>query len=810
MKPKLAFAFITSILFAFLFFLAPRVFTQTTAVRSLITGPVDESRLTTLHGNVHPLARAQFDRGVAADNLPMDHMLLVLKRSQAQETALETLMAQQLDKSSPNYHKWLTPQQFGEQFGPSDQDIQKITAWLESHGFTIDNVSNGHTTIEFSGDAAQVQSAFHTPIHSYVINNEQHWANAQDPSIPTALVPAVAGVRSLHNFYPKPLSRIRGPFRRAQVASQGKPRANYTFGSSGACSFVQYIQELEGFNITQACYVVAPGDFAEIYGTQPVVTNQSLDGTGVTIAIVSDSGINTTDASTFRQIWNLPAQNLTVPATQVAKNSDETEAILDVEWSGAVALGANIDLVENASTNSTFGGDISAVDIVDNKLGQILSYSYGACEESLTGQYTVPGAAGSPFSSANAFYNMTWQAAAAEGITVLVASGDNGSAGCDNFVAGGSGTQVAKGGLQVNGIASTPYNTAVGGTDFNDLSNPANYWGSGFNNTITLGTSNTQASASGYIPETTWNESCTNSVFVSLGVDPDAENACNDPSLNSEALLYSGNLQSVQVTVGGSGGASSIYSKPCWQGGPTSASCPQTSGVTTPNDNARDLPDVSLFAGDGTISGSFYYLCQSDLNSGGAECLPLSNPEVEVSGAGGTSAAVQSFAGIMALIVQKDGAQGNINPNLYSLAAGAHGSAIFNQITSGTNAMPCEKGSPDCVVSAQVVSPLAHRGKPANWLVPVALTLLCVFCLGSILAAFAGRPRRWGVATACVALALLVVTAACGGGSNSNSGPPPSQDFTIGILTRYNASAGYNLTNGNGSVNVNNLVEFWP
>ncbi len=801
MKPKLAFAFIASLVFAFLFFLGPRVFTQTTGVRSLITGPVDESKLTVLRGNVHPLARAQFDHGVAADNLPMDHMLLVLKRSQAQETALETLTAQQLDKSSPNYHKWLTPQEFGLMFGPSDQDIQKITSWLQSHGFTIDNVSNGRTTIQFSGDAAQVQSAFHTPIHSYVVNNVQHWANAEEPSIPTALVPAVAGVRSLHNFYPKPLSHIRGPFQRAQATSQSKPHANYTFGSSGPCSLVQLLDSA----LVEACYMIAPGDFAEIYGTQTAVSNAS-GGSGVTIAIVSDSEINPTDVSTFRSLFNLSAENLTVTETAATtKNGDETEAVLDSEWSAAVAPSANINLVVSPSTNSVFGGDISAVCIIDGAAPcpaatpAIMSYSYGACEPELTGSYTVSGAKNNPYSSANAFYNAMWQQAASESITVVVASGDNGSAGCD-VVAVNKPSSPAVNGLQVNGIASTPYDVAVGGTDFNDLSNPGNYFGA-INTNVALGTSSTQASTTGYIPETTWNESCTNSVFVSLG-EPDAETACNDPTLNEDALELDNTP--VQAPVGSSGGASSVYSKPCWQGGPTSASCPQTSGVTTPNDNARDLPDISFFAGDGTISASFYYLCQSDLVSGSPTCSLTEN----VFGAGGTSVSAQAFAGVMALIVEAKGKQGNINPDLYSLAAGAHGSAIFNQVTTGTNAMPCEKGSPNCVVSAQIIGPMAERGKPANWLMPVALALLCIFCVGSILAAFAGRPRRWGVATAFVALALLVVSAACGGGSG-NTTTPPSNDFTIGILTGYNAGAGYNLTTGNGSVNVSNLLADW-
>ncbi len=803
MKPKLTLALITSLVGAFLLFLAAHSVAQSASVRSLIVQPVDESQLTVLRGNTHPLARAQFDHGVAPDNLAMDHMLLVLKRSPAQEAALETLMAQQLDKSSPNYHKWLTPVQFGQEFGPSDQDIQKVTGWLESHGFTIDEVSNGRTTIQFSGDAAQVQSAFHTPIHNYVVNNVQHWANAGDPSIPTALVPAVAGVRSLHDFHPKPLNHVRGPFQRAKATSQSKPRANYTFGSNGPCSLIQALDSA----LAEACYMVAPGDFAEIYGTQTAVNNTS-GGSGVTIAIVSDSNINQTDVSNFRSIWDLPAENLTVTVngSDPGKTGDETEAVLDSEWTAAVAPSANINLVVSESTNNTFGGDLSAVDIINNNLGKILSYSYGACEPALTGAYTVPGAAGSPFSSANAFYNAMWQQASTQGITVVVSAGDDGSAGCD-IVEVNAPSSPAVNGLQVNGIASTPFNVAVGGTDFNDLNNPATYWAA-LNSNVSLGTSSTPASASGYIPETAWNESCTSPVFVPT-FEPDAETACNDPVLNNDALEVD-NGTPVQAPIGGSGGPSTIYAKPCWQGGPAVNGC---TPVTTPTDGKRDLPDVSLFAGDGTISGSFYYFCQSDLVSGSPTC----NLSTNIFGAGGTSVSAQAFAGVMALVVASKGGvgQGNVNQTMYALAAGGHASAIFNQITTGTNAMPCQKNSPNCIVSSQV-GPLLRPGKPVTWLVPAAVVLLLAFCVGSILAAFAGRPRRWGVATAFVALALLVVTAACGGGNGGGSTTPPPNQFTIGILTQtngspaYNAAAGYNLTTGNGSVNVSNLLQFWP
>src|SRR5580658_1254690 len=95
----------------------------------LITQPVNESQLTVLKGNTHPLARPEFDLGTAPATLPMQRMLLVLKRSPEQESAMRQLLENQQDKSSPSYHKWLTPAEFGEQFGTTETDMQTITAW---------------------------------------------------------------------------------------------------------------------------------------------------------------------------------------------------------------------------------------------------------------------------------------------------------------------------------------------------------------------------------------------------------------------------------------------------------------------------------------------------------------------------------------------------------------------------------------------------------------------------------------------------------------------------------------------------------
>jgi subtilase family serine protease len=667
---------------------------QTSNVQSRITQQVNDSQLTVLRGNVHPLARAAFDRGPAPESLSMDRMLLVLKRSPAQEAALEKLMAEQQDRTSPNFHKWLTPAEFGREFGPSDQDIQTVTSWLISHGFQINNVGTGRTIIQFSGTAGQVEETLHAPIHKFVVNGEEHWANANDPQIPTALTPVVAGIRSLHNFYPKPMNHVRASAGKSAVAANAKQlKPNYTFPAN--CTAATCL------------FGLGPADFATIYNVLPL-WNAGIDGTGEMIAIVSDSNINPADVTDFRSIFGLPAKAPTVTIPTIANcnapniNSDEVEAILDVEWSGAVAKNANINLVTCASTLTTFGGDLAAQYIIDfpnsthtnssTGLAPILSESFGACELAL--------GAGT---NQNPFYNTEWQQAAAEGITVVVSSGDNGSAGCDISEINGNPQGPAQFGLQVNGLASTPFNVAVGGTDFNDLANPLTFWN-------TTNTTGTQASAIKYIPETTWNDTCTNSVVYlsTLFNDTSAEEACNDPAVQT---FQNGNGVFLATPVGASGGLSNCtssngsnpstctggYAKPSWQ------------VALTPNDGARDLPDVSLFGADGLISGSFYIVCERDQNgtNSNTACNLSAQDFLEV---GGTSVSTQVFAGIMALVDQKNqAAQGNANVMMYSLAgtagktcqsaANPASTCVFYDVADGsTIAMPCSINTPNCPI----------------------------------------------------------------------------------------------------------------
>jgi hypothetical protein len=616
---------------------------QAASPQGRIAESVASDKVVTLRGNVHPMARPANDRGLLADQQPITKMHILLARSAGQENALQQLMAQQLDPGSPSFHAWLTPQEFGDQFGPADSDIQAVKAWLTSQGFTGLKVNHGKTWIEFDGTAGQVRNAFRSEVHRLSVRGEEHFANMQEPQIPAALSSVVGGVTGLHNFRPKPLLHRLGKFRRD--ASSGQITPLFTFS-----------------DVNGTFYGVGPKDFATIYNVNPVYSG-GIDGTGQTIAIVAQSNIDLKDVQDFRTIFGL-AQNFT--SANVILNGpdpglvsgDEGESDLDVELSGGVAPGAKIMLVTSLLTDTDGGGgvDASAEYIVDNNVAPVLSDSYGSCESGLT-------AAG------NQFYASLWQQAAAQGISVVVSAGDSGSAGCDNPNTATS----ASGGIAVSGIASTPYNVAMGGTDFDQAGIETTFWNS-------ANDSSSQVSAKGYIPEITWNDSCANAGL----------SGCNSVSSTSASLNI----------VAGSGGPSSIYTK---------AQAPWQNGF---GDAARDLPDVSLFASDGQ-NKSFYILCQSDADIPGDTGCNLTTfsgtaPFHDFQAVGGTSAAAPSFAAIIALVNQKTGQrQGNVNPTLYSMAkneifancksGGATDPAcVFNDVVKGTISVPCPGASTNC------------------------------------------------------------------------------------------------------------------
>lgn len=536
---------------------------------------IDDSDRVTTRGNVHPLARPEFDRGSADPELAMNNMILALSVRPGAQAELDRLLVQQQDPASPNFHQWLTPQEFGLRFGPTDQDIADVTGWLKGHGFRVEGIATGRMSINFSGKVQQVERAFQTNIRQFMVEGKMHHANATDPSLPRALSGLVHGVVSLHDFPRQRNSNIR------QIAPD--------------------------FTTTTGIHFLAPGDFATIYNLNPLYT-AGTNGTGQSIAIVGRTDINLSDVQFFRSFFGLPVNDPVFihngPAPGNLGGGEETEADLDVEWSGAVARNATINFVISASTLTTDGVDLSAQFIVNNNVASVMSTSFGLCEAAL-------GVAG------NNFWGTLWAQAAAQGITSLVSSGDSGAAGCSPSNA------AAGAGLAVSGLSSSPNNTAVGGTQFNE--GPGNFWATVNNPDL--------SSALSYIPEIAWNES--------------------------------GNVPGGSGLFSTGGGASVVYLKPAFQTGP---------GV--PADGARDVPDVSLTSGG--HDGYLIFQGHTAANLG-------------LAAVGGTSAASPSFAGIMALVVQKTGvAQGNANPVLYSMARNqfAGGTAVFHDTTAGNNSVP--------------------------------------------------------------------------------------------------------------------------
>src|SRR6266566_2452167 len=604
-----------------------------------ITQAIDETQLVRLRGNVHPLARPEFDRGPVSDATPMDRMLLLLQHGPDQEAALRQFMDEQQMKDSPNFQKWLTPQEFARLYGPADADIQTITDWLTRQGFHNVRVGAGRTVLEFSGNVGQVRNAFHTEIHRFNVNGEARQANVTDPQIPAALTPVVAGIVSLHNFPTKSMRHTVGAFTRN---ADGTVTPQFT-GS------------------TNQFFAVGPADFAKIYNIP-----SSLDGTGGNIAIIGFSSIDVNDARAFRTLFGLPANDPIIVnnGPDPGINGEEGEADLDVQWSGAVAPKATIHYINSEGTLTSDPLFLGAEYVVDNNSDDVMSLSFGVCEAGLG-------------ATTNAFINTLWEQAAAQGITITVSAGDNGGAGCDDFNTAAAATS----GLAVNGIASTPFNIAVGGTDFDDVGNQAAFWNQnpGANDPVT------RLSAMGYIHEVPWNDSC-GATATSSTLNTVCALQTGDPLLN---------------IVAASGGPSAVYPKPSWQNG------------LTPADSHRDLPDVSLFASDGPSSKSFYVVCEADALPPGSNPSCASSGPFGFLGVGGTSASAPSFAGIIALIGQSEfnasrsRRQGNANLVLYKIAATAANSCnssttpltgsttcAFYDVTKGNNSVPCVANSP--------------------------------------------------------------------------------------------------------------------
>jgi subtilase family serine protease len=680
-----------------------------------ITSAINSNQTVALAKSLHPKAKPQYDQGPVDPSLKLSYMTMLMAPSPSQQKALDQLLAEQQDRESASYHKWLTPQQFADQFGLSQNDLNKVTGWLKSRGFQILSVGGSRNTISFNGTAAQAESAFRTEIHNYNVDGEVHFANSTPVMIPSVLNGIVSSVLGLHSFLPKPASQGRG--------ARGVRSSHSNYYVSGFV-FPNFL---------------APDDIATIYDITPLYTASTpIDGSGQTLGIIGQTDVYLADLNDFRSGFNLnQITGCTTNTSGVisACNStyfqyvavgtdpgttyncgDLSEADLDLEWSGAVARNAQIvffnsPIVYDTNCNYVSGGGVNAAltqaisPTSGSPLAKVLSMSYGTCE-----------AGAAPLES-------LLQQGNAEGITIVNSAGDQGAAACD-FSPPGNAVQppfgLAQNGFAVTYPASSPEVTGVGGTSIS-LANDSyptqsSYW------STSLGPNG--GTAESYIPEQPWNDDEAFADYCHNPISGDTFCSTGGGVQGWVALSTSATAAQVQTDIwisSGGGGASN-----CWYvnssgvclgsgAGPSGGGFPRPSyqqSLVVPSAPAgvRYVPDVSLMSSP-DFPGYIYCTPESELEnttSTASSCaggiLNAINNANYVSVVGGTSAASPVFAGIVTLLNQAvGGSQGSFNPTLYKLAA-TPSNGVFHAIASGDNDVYCSPNTP--------------AGFPANVLCP--------------------------------------------------------------------------------------------
>ncbi|HXS12693.1 MAG TPA: protease pro-enzyme activation domain-containing protein [Acidobacteriaceae bacterium] len=591
-----------------------------------IRGPIELTPSVPLAGSLNPRVRLSDDLGPLAPGTLIRGVTLVFKRSTAQQADLQQLLAQQTDPSSPLFHHWLTPEDFAARFGVADADIAATESWLQAHGFTLDTLSPGPSShpdsITFSGTAAQIQQAFGAQLHRFRSGNdadaELHFAPATELSLPPALAPLTAAILHLSDFRPRPNFTPVRPF--------------YTTAGSQS-------------------HFLSPPDIATMYDLAPLFASVgNFPGTGQSIAVVGQSFVPTASGSAvsnFQTLLGGGSASITpvlMPGTGVeaAIPGDEAEADIDLEYSSGIARSASIFFVFTGTSPNYNAFDALAFAITQD-IAPVISVSYGTCESLVS-------------STDLEQYNAILQQAAAQGQTIVVASGDSGATACSPFSSSSGVSLTQQQALAASFPASSPFVTAVGGTQLASGTYTAGiskYWSS-------AGAADNKQSLVSYVPEVAWNE-----------------------DTSSFGIAASG------------GGSSNFFPRPSWQAG--------VPGI--PSGSFRLLPDVAL---ESSIASPGYILCTDDQSFTGAssDCAggTVQNSNNRYILAGGTSFAAPLFAGFVAVLNQYQHTlgQGNLNPTLYSLAAqpSVYASA-FHDITSGTTA--CVAGDGNCGTPGQSV-----------------------------------------------------------------------------------------------------------
>jgi subtilase family serine protease len=772
---------------------AAAVAAQAATPENRITETLNVDQWTVLQRNVHPVVKQEFDKGRMAAGEQIEGSV-VFRLSSAQQADLNALLAIQQDPSAPQYHQWLTPEQYAERFGLSRGDLAKVSAWLQSEGLTVTRLARGGTSIFFTATVAQAEHAFHTELHNYLVNGQMRYANASAPGVPEALASVVLGIRGLNNFRPKAhLSRIRSV----------RPNPNFTSATSGS-------------------HFLAAEDFATIYNVKGLY-DAGFDGTGQKLAIVGQTAINSSDTDAFRSASGLAKndpQLLLVPGsgTSTTCSGDVDEANLDVEWSGAVAKNASVVFVyvgvDKGKTCDTTSQSVfdSLQYAIDNNVAPVVSTSYGFCETGL-GVATLDAM-------------QSWvQQANAQGQTVVAASGDDGAADCDGGTPSAPSTSATQG-LVVDAPATIPEVTGVGGTEFSaDVSAPATYW-------KTANDSN-NGSAISYIPETSWNDTIfdianggtfsasgggASAIFskpswqTGAGVPKDGKRDVPDIALNASAdhdgylLCSQGNCTN---GFRDSAGNLSLV-------GGTSVGAPTFAGIVTL------INQSTMSGGQGNINPTLYSLAAStpaafhDITAGNNDVpCTVGTPDCIANSAAERVASPVSLAlatgqtgGTTVTVSSGSGFSGAVN-----LSCISRNPTVRCQVLPAIVVLDPAKPSATARLNISTASADASQKTPADghnpfrWMGGAAgLGLVSITLLGG------PSRRRATMLTMCLAV-FLSLGIGCGGGSSSSrtvTPTPPAPSNPGNGTLGFNAGAGYDQVTGLGSVDALQLAMAWP
>jgi len=660
---------------------------------SRLVDPIDEHVLVTLKGNVRQDLASAPDLGLVEDGKEL-HLFLLLQRTTAQQADLDNLIERQQQPTAQEYHKWLTPKEFGARFGASPEDIAKISTWLESHGFQIRNVLNNASMIDFAATAGQVRDTFHTELHYFNIRGGKHLVNVKDPQIPAALAPVVAGIKGLAKIPP-----LMNHTKARQGAYDKETHRWHTVNPTAED------KASPAYSTGTGEYFVGPQDLYTIYNVNPQFTAGNL-GASATVAVIEESdiefgtvngsGLVTAggDVNTFRSLFGVPgtltmhvmhgagSETCNDPGIDPSDIQEDEEASLDAEWINATAPSAN-EIFMSCDDDPDDGIFTSMAALIDNNLSDVMSMSYGETELDYTsGDYT--------------FQDALYAQAATQGQSFFVSAGDSGSDVADQNTGG-----TATSGINVSAFGS-PLTTVAGGTDFSDLydaleGGPAQstYWGSN---------SGTYGDALSYVPEMAWNGSCASSILAAYEGFTGA-GFCG--------VLTAGDAYLDGFVVGGSGGISTHYAVPSWQ-----------TGISGYSNSKHAQPDIAGFASVGPWGHTLIF-CDSN-PADAIDDISCASPAADNFGlAGGTSFVAPYLAGVAGLLRAATGSrQGVLNPALYALAKAQYtaqptqcysngqaantgvttglpaASCIFNDVTTSNNDVPCQSGSTSCFVNS--------------------------------------------------------------------------------------------------------------